>query len=132
MPENSDKYVGKYPITYRSTWELAVMRLCDHNPNILEWASEPLQIPYYNEVTMKNTIYVPDFIVKLNKSGTQYIEMWEIKPLKETMVEHAKSEKNKLSIAINACKWKAASAWCARNGMTFRVITENMLFRNYK
>jgi hypothetical protein len=52
----------------------------------------------------------------------------EIKPLKETMMENAKSMRDKAYLVLNSAKWKAAMIFCEKNGFTFRVITEKDLF----
>ena len=52
-PVNPGKYVGTYPIIFRSSWEFTVMKLLDTNPNILNWASESLKIPYQTPFTGK-------------------------------------------------------------------------------
>lgn len=130
QPLNKDKYVGSYPITYRSSWELMVCRMCDMNNSIAAWASEPVKIPYLNPLTGKQTVYVPDFMVQfMDKNGKTKTEMWEIKPKKQTYVSEAKYDKDKLSLAVNAAKWQAAQRWCSVNGCFFRVITEDLLFR---
>lgn len=132
-PVNKDKYVGKYPVVYRSTWELSVMRMCDSNPNIISWASESVKIPYMNPLTGKQTVYVPDFIVSLeNKKGQRILEVWEVKPKKESSPEFAKTNNNRMALVVNAAKWQAATAWCAKNGAFFRVITEDMIFNNHR
>lgn len=132
-PKNKEKYVGKYPIWYRSTWELSVMRMCDNNPNILEWASEAIKIPYTNPLTNKHTVYVPDFLVIFeDKTGTRKMEVWEVKPKKEALIEFAVRDKDKLAFVVNQAKWKAAVAWCSANGAAFRIITEDMIFHNHK
>jgi len=33
-------------------------------------------------------------------------------------------------VYVNYAKWGAAQKWCARQGLTFRVITENDMFSN--
>jgi hypothetical protein len=38
------------------------------------------------------------------------------------------SNKDRAIVAINYCKWDAATKWARNNGLTFRVITENDLF----
>ncbi|PJB20467.1 MAG: hypothetical protein CO117_00850 [Flavobacteriaceae bacterium CG_4_9_14_3_um_filter_33_16] len=129
-PKNPKKYIGKYPIIYRSSWELGLMQKFDIHPNITEWASESLQIPYRNPFTNKDTIYVPDFFVKyIDKTNKIHVEIIEIKPLKETLLEKAKSKKDKLSVALNTVKWQAAQAFCKKAGITFRIMTEEQLFR---
>ena len=60
-PKNPEKYIGTYPISYRSSWELVFMNKCDTHPNIKQWASESIKIPYRNPLTKKHTYYIPDF-----------------------------------------------------------------------
>ena len=31
-------------------------------------------------------------------------------------------------VAVNYAKWDAAQKWCKRNGLTFRVVTEEDIF----
>jgi len=131
--KNPEKYVGKRAPTYRSSWEFTFCQFCDNNPAIINWASESLQIPYFNPVQGKQTIYVPDFlIVYLDKNQRRHTELIEIKPSTETTMENAKSYKDKLSVAINMAKWAAADSWAKANGMTFRVVTEYDIFKNTK
>lgn len=130
VPKNPKKYIGKYPIIYRSGWELCLMQKFDLHPSILEWASESLQIPYKNPFTNKHTVYIPDFFVKyLDKKNKLHVEIIEVKPLKETLLEKARTKKDKLSVALNTVKWQAAQAFCKKTGLTFRIMTEEQLFR---
>ena len=129
VPKHPEKYVGRRTIKYRSSWELAFFQFCDNHPSVLQWASESVRIPYRNPLTGKNTTYVPDvFIVYQDKNGQNHAELIEIKPSKETAMEAAKSQHDKLRAAINMSKWTAARAWCASNNLTFRVVTERDLF----
>lgn len=131
--KNPEKYVGKRGPRYRSSWEFAFMNFCDNNPAVVQWNSEGLQIPYFNPVSGKHTIYVPDFlIVYVDANKKQHVELIEIKPTKETTMESAKSPRDKLSVAINMAKWAAADAFCRANNMKFRVVTEFDIFRNQK
>ena len=59
--KNPDKYIGKKQPTYRSSWEYAMMQMCDNHPSVLNWASESVRIPYFNPVSGKKTNYIPDF-----------------------------------------------------------------------
>lgn len=132
-PVNSSKYVGTYPIYFRSSWEHKVMVMFDTNPNIISWASESLKIPYVNPFTGKYTVYVPDFVVTyVDAKGNQKAEIIEVKPAKETFLEQAKSQKAKAAVALNTYKWAAAQAFANHHGMTFRVMTENNIFNNPK
>ena len=61
-PKNQEKYVGTKTPTYRSSWEHAFMRLCDEHPNVYQWASESIKIPYRHPFTGKYTVYVLSLI----------------------------------------------------------------------
>lgn len=129
VPKNIEKYIGARKITYRSSWELMFMRFCDNHPFVIKWASESIRIPYKNPLTGKQTIYVPDFlIVYLDKDGVTHCELIEIKPSSQTTMESAKSRNDKLMVALNLAKWKAASQFCQMQGMVFRVVNEQQLF----
>ena len=70
--KNAKKYIGNKDPIYRSSWEFTFMNFCDSHPNIINWASESIKIPYKNPLTGKNTIYVPDFfIVYVDRTGKQ-------------------------------------------------------------
>jgi hypothetical protein len=131
--KNPEKYIGKRAPTYRSSWEFTFCSFCDNNPAVINWASEAINIPYYNPVSGKNTIYVPDFvIVYVDANQRQHTEIIEIKPSTQTTMESAKSYRDKLSVAINMAKWAAADSWARANNMRFRVVTEFDIFKNYK
>ena len=125
--------MGRGTPTYRSSWEFAFMQFCDNNPAVTNWTSEGLKIPYFNPVSGKNTIYVPDFlIVYVDSNKRQHTELIEIKPSTETTMESARSYRDKLMVAINMAKWAAADAWARANNMRFRVVTEYDIFKNVK
>ena len=130
--KNPQKYVGLGKPRYRSGWELTFMMFCDNNKNVHQWASESIRIPYRHPLTGKQTIYVPDFlVVYMDKNGRQIAEMVEIKPRKQTLIENNKaSTQQRMVVAVNHAKWAAANAYCKRMGISFRVITEDDLFRN--
>lgn len=131
--KNPEKYMGKRAPTYRSSWEFTFCTFCDNNPAVVQWSSESITIPYYNPVSGKNTVYVPDFLVVYrDKNEKQHTELVEIKPSKEATMEGAKSYRDKLSVAVNMAKWAAADNWCKANGIRFRVITEYDIFKNQK
>lgn len=127
--KNPEKYIGKKAPVYRSSWELTFMLFCDNTPSIKQWASEAIQIPYRNPLTGKQSIYVPDFLVVYEDvEGNKKVEVIEIKPSHETSVKEAKNNRNRLVAGKNMAKWGAATAWCARQGITFRVVTEQNIF----
>jgi hypothetical protein len=127
--KNTAKYVGNGVPRYRSGWELAFMRFLDNNDNVMQWASESIQIPYRNPVTGKQSIYVPDFLITYKtRQNTLIAELIEIKPKKQSVIESKMSNRDRMVVAINYAKWDQATKWCKRNGLKFRVITEYDLF----
>lgn len=132
-PMNQSKYVGTGPITYRSAWELTFMSVCDKHPNIIAWSSESIQIPYQHPLTAKWHRYIPDFFIQyLDKDGAMHGEIIEIKPMNQTVMELARNQKAQEIVAVNHAKWKAAVAWCAQNGLKFRIMTAEQLYRTAK
>ena len=128
-PKNPAKYVGTYPISYRSSWELKFMNFCDSHPGIHQWASESIKIPYKHPLTGKNTIYVPDFLVQyVTRDGKNFVELVETKPLEQSEMEKAKTREAQRTVIFNRAKWMAANQFCQKNGMRFRVMTERDMF----
>ena len=128
---NPKKYVGQGLPRYRSGWELAFMRFCDTNDNILQWASESIVIPYRHPLTGKMTNYVPDFLITYRtRDNRMCAEVIEIKPKKQSVVESKASARDRAVVAVNYSKWDAATKWCRRQGLQFRVINEDQIFRN--
>ena len=128
---NASKYVGKGTPRYRSGWEQSFMRFCDTNDHILQWASESISIPYRHPLTGKMTQYIPDFLITYRtRTNTMKAELIEIKPKKQSVIESKMSSRDRAVVAINYAKWDAATKWCQKQGLTFRVITENDMFRN--
>lgn len=126
---NTTKYVGKGLPRYRSSWEWAFMNFCDTNENIMQWASEPVRIPYRHPLTGKMTTYVPDFIVTYRgPNNTLRGELIEIKPKSQSLIEDKQSQRDRAQVAINYAKWDQATKWAKNNGLTFRVITEEQIF----
>ena len=127
--KNTQKYVGNGTPRYRSGWEHAFMRFLDNNDNVHQWASESISIPYRNPVTGKQSMYVPDFLITYKtRNNTLVAELVEIKPKKQSIIESKMSERDRMIVAVNYAKWDAATKWANRNGLKFRVITEDDLF----
>ena len=125
-----EKYAGNRTPTYRSSWEYTFMKFCDEHPNVSQWASEAVKIPYRNPLTGKHTIYVPDFfIVYADKGGKQKVELIEVKPKNQSVRENlGRSRANQAHYVMNMAKWEAARSWCKQKGIFFRVITEEDIF----
>jgi hypothetical protein len=100
LPENTQKYVGAKRPYYRSSWELAFMKMCDNHPNITQWASENIKIPYRHPVSGKHTVYVPDFtVLYTDKTGKRHMEVIEIKPGSQTTMEQARGQAEKRMVS---------------------------------
>lgn len=129
-PKNPQKYIGRTAPVFRSSWERDCMFTFDMNPAIIQWAVEPFSIPYIHPLTGTVKQYFPDFLICfMQKDGTIRRELIEIKPAKETMVESARSRRDKVNILINQAKWAAAQKFCNANGLSFRVLTEQQIYR---
>ena len=132
--KNPEKYVGVGSPRYRSSWEISVMKMCDENPAIVQWASESVKIPYKDPLTGKATVYVPDFLVVfIDNKNKKRAELWEVKPVNQTLIEKVgKNKYNQAQFVKNQVKWAAAKNWCKQNGLTFRIITEHDLYHTGK
>jgi hypothetical protein len=125
-----EKYVGNKAPLYRSSWEWTFMNFCDTNPSVQKWASEAVQIPYRDPLTGRHTVYVPDFFIQyLDKNGKMIVELIEIKPASQTILERVgKNKYNQAQFVKNQAKWAAANIWCKQQGLRFRILNENDIF----
>ena len=128
--KNPEKYVGTNKPLYRSSWEFAVMQMCDTNPAIHQWASESIKIPYRDPLTGKHTVYVPDFlVVYVDAHQKKHAELWEVKPRKQAVRESVgKNPYDQAQYIKNMAKWQVAGQWAKKAGLTFRIITEHDIF----
>ena len=132
---NYKKYKGDPTgVVYRSLWERKFMKWCDGNPNILEWWSEELAIPYYDPVQKKWRRYFPDFWMKVKeKNGKVESYLVEVKPKRQ--VEGPKPQKRKtkkylrevFDYATNQAIWQAAQEYCNDRLWKFMLVTEREL-----
>lgn len=137
QPKNPQKYKGNVDnIVYRSSWELSFCQFLDHNPNVLQWASEEIAIPYIKPTDGKVHRYFPDFWIKYkNKKGQIIQEIVEIKPESQTKSPSRRGKRKKqqlyesVTYAINIAKWKSATQFCNKYGMKFRLLTEGQMFK---
>lgn len=137
VPHNKHKYKGNVEkITYRSSWELAVMKYCDYTPNVKKWSSEEIVVPYRDPNDQRTHRYFIDFYVEL-ENGITYL--WEIKPYDETQLP---KEPKRLTPATkvrfkeamftyqkNRAKWDAADKFAKERGWIFKVLTEKALVK---
>ena len=128
--KNASKYAGKGKPRYRSGWEMTFCMFCDNNENILQWAVEPVRIPYRNPITGKMTMYVPDFIVVYRApNNSTKAELIEIKPRNQSVIEGKMKDSQRAIVAVNYAKWAAAQQWAKQNGLSFRVLNESDIFQ---
>ena len=96
-------------MTFRSGWEFLYFKYLDAQPEVLQFWSESLKIPYAtSRKTGRLRNYIPDLLIEYADRKL----LVEIKP------------KSKVSRPINIKKFNAARLWCTVNAATFIVITE--------
>lgn len=133
-PVNIKKYIGRHTPEYRSSWELKFFQWCDKNPNVLEWSSESVVVPYKSPVDDRYHRYFVDNAIAL-KEGSEVVNyLVEIKPHKQTQppVQSKRKKKSTLlyehrTYAVNQAKWKAANLFAQKKNMKFIILTENEL-----
>lgn len=141
-PKNPEKYKGDLTkIIYRSSWEFKFLEYCDNHIRVLEYASEPHGIPYFNPILKKESTYWIDcYMCTRNQDDSVTKWLIEIKPNKYLTPPEPPArltEKQTLNYArhakmyiINTAKFKAAQAYALSQNMKFGIITENFLFNN--
>ncbi len=131
---NEEKYVGKNKeITYRSAWELKLFDFLDNNDNIIAWGSEVLSIKYMHPFAHVLKSYLPDLYIQyVDANGKKHTEIVEVKPYCQTNPKYARSKYDQEQVVINDMKWKYAKAFCKKNGIGFRVVTERDIFSRTK
>ena len=133
-PINKEKYKGTFPIIFRSSLELKFMKCADANPNVINWGSESIIIPYQNPLTGRISRYFTDFnIVMKDKQGDVKKFLIEIKPYSQTLPPVQKNKKTKSLIyqqaeyIKNRAKWQSAMEYCSKKNMNFVLLTEKHL-----
>ena len=134
QPVNRQKYIGIKSPQYRSSYELKFFQWCDKNPNVLEWSSESVVVPYKSPVDNKHHRYFVDNAIALQEDNKVTRYLVEIKPLKQTQppVESKRKKPTtilyeKMTYAVNTAKWEAARNFAKRRNMEFIILTENEL-----
>ena len=136
-PLHPRKYLGDPTnIIYRSSWEKQCMIYFDNNPNIVEWGSEEVVIPYRSPLDKRVHRYFVDFVVKAKtKQGKIQTSLVEVKPYKQTQSPKIQKRKTRrylnevTTYLVNEAKWKAAEAFCKDRKWIFQIITEHELAR---
>jgi len=103
---------------------------CDKTPEIIEWSSEEVVIPYVYDIDKKYHRYFMDLKIK-TKDGK--VRLVEIKPKRQTAPPARKNTRTKqymsesLTYVKNQNKWNAAEKFAKDNGWTFEIWTEDTL-----
>lgn len=134
-PKNPNKYKGNVSnIIYRSSWELKMMMHLDNHPEVFQWSSEEVVIPYRSPIDNKIHRYFVDFYVTQIKNGKKETSLIEVKPSKQCRPPvQQKNKKNKTYLTevrtwgVNEAKWKACTKYCEERGWKFLIITEKEL-----
>lgn len=137
-PVYPDKYIGnRKNIIYRSSWELQVMKWCDHNSKVIEWSSEETIIPYRSPIDSRIHRYFPDFKILIKNDKNELISwLVEVKPKKQTLPPKKKTYKGSITkkyvqevqtYAVNQSKFEAAEQYCINKGWKFMLLTEDHL-----
>lgn len=135
-PQNPQKYKGDVTnIIYRSSWELRMLMHLDRHPDVLQYSSEEIVIPYRSPIDGKVHRYFPDFWIKQkNRNGVVEELLVEVKPASQTQPPvprqgkpTRKYLKEVYTWGVNSSKWEAAESYCAAKGWKFVKITEKDL-----
>lgn len=129
-----EKYVGNISkITYRSSWEKRLMIWLDKNPNVLQWNSEQVVLPYKSPIDGQMHRYFVDFSAKIQTNSGIKRYLIEIKPYSQTQpptVGHKRKStllNEQKTYLINRAKWDVARQFAKRIGAEFIVLTEKEL-----
>lgn len=136
-PVYPNKYVGKGPIIYRSSWELKFMKMCDNREDIVFWSSEPVEIKYWSSLDNKEHSYFPDFYIKVKKNEGFEETLIEIKPEEQIKKPQPPTKNSQQALKNykflaeqfikNRDKYKYAKEWAKSRGWRFVVMTEKSL-----
>lgn len=124
-------------LKYKSSWEEAVFKVMDNNPNVVRWGYEIVKIAYMKPMannTFARRNYYPDIYVEYYDQDGKFIkEVVEIKPLKQTKPSRARRPEVKLyenyTHMVNLSKWEQAEKWCRARGIKFSIMTEKSIFK---
>jgi hypothetical protein len=133
-PINKDKFIGEFAI-FRSSYERKFMLWADKNPNVLEWSSERIVIPYKSPLDGKIHRYFIDNYMAIKEGDKIKKYLIEIKPFSQTQKPKPSNRKKKSTVlyentqwVINQAKWEAAKKFAASRNAEFLLLTEKELF----
>ena len=133
-PINKDKFIGEFAI-FRSSYERKFMLWADKNPNVLEWSSERIIIPYKSPLDGKIHRYFIDNYMAIKEGNNIKKYLIEIKPFSQTQKPKPSNRKKQSTVlyentqwVINQAKWEAAKKFAASRNAEFLLLTEKELF----
>ncbi len=133
-PKHPQKFIGKHAV-YRSSFELRFMQWADRNPNVLEWSSEQIIVPYVSPIGGRAHRYYVDNFVVLREGDVIKKYLVEIKPHKQTQPPQPSKRKKQQTMlyeqtqwVINQAKWSAAREFARKRNAEFIILTEKELF----
>lgn len=124
------KYLGDpTKVTFRSLWELSVMKFLEETTYVKKWSSE-VEIKYFNNLDQKIHRYYIDFYIQYEDGS---VTLCEVKPNKQC--SPPKEPKKKTKRYMNECatwitnssKWAAAKKICEQNGYNFEIWDEYVI-----
>ena len=92
-------------------------RFCDNNPNVLEWGSENVVVPYKSPVDNRMHRYFVDNFIVIREGEQIKKYLVEIKPFKQTQLPTTKYKKRRHLLyeqkmyITNQAKWEAAKEY---------------------
>lgn len=135
-PKNPQKFIGEYAI-YRSSLERTFFLWADSNPNVLEWGSENIIVPYKNPLDGKVHRYYVDNFVVIKEGEIIKKYLIEIKPYTQTIPPKPSKKKKRETVfyenkqwITNQAKWEYAKKFAQTKGAEFLIITEKDLKGN--
>lgn len=133
-PKNKEKFMGDHAI-FRSSFERKFFLWADKNPNVLEWGSENVIIPYKSPIDNRIHRYYIDAYIVLKEGNNVVKYLIEIKPYKQTIPPVDSKKKKRETVLyeqtqwqVNQAKWNAADIFAKSKGAKFIILTEKELF----
>lgn len=110
------------------------MKYLDAHPDVIQWSSEEICIPYRSPIDNKIHRYFPDFYVKkIGRDGLVETLIIEVKPKSQVIPPKMKEKVDKKFLkevrtyGVNSAKWKAAKEYCELKKWKFLIMTEKEL-----
>ena len=133
-PRNPEKFIGKIAI-FRSSFERKFFLWADKNPNVIEWGSENIIVPYKSPIDEKYHRYYVDTYVVIKEGNNIKRYLIEIKPFAQTQPPKPSNRKKQSTMlyeniqwVTNQAKWEAAKKFATSRNAEFIIVTEKELF----